>query len=130
SATRAAFWSLLAPVVVLGSIYAGVATPTEAAGELCAGPDGTRLGWFKTRPRLLDRRPKPGGTWQLEFGRPVYREPGGAGMPVCALPANAEVDVIGAPIQSGRDWWVPVTAGAIRAGSPAPLGAGASPSED
>lgn len=35
TATRTAFWSLLAPVVVLGSIYAGVATPTEAAGVAC-----------------------------------------------------------------------------------------------
>jgi len=26
-----AFWSLLAPVIILGSIYAGVATPTESA---------------------------------------------------------------------------------------------------
>lgn len=35
AATRHAFWSLLAPVVVLGGIYGGVATPTEAAGVAC-----------------------------------------------------------------------------------------------
>jgi C4-dicarboxylate transporter DctM subunit len=35
TATREAFWSLLAPVVVLGGIYGGVATPTEAAGVAC-----------------------------------------------------------------------------------------------
>ena len=34
-ATRNAVWSLLAPVVVLGGIYGGVATPTEAAGVAC-----------------------------------------------------------------------------------------------
>jgi C4-dicarboxylate transporter DctM subunit len=33
--TRDAVWSLLAPVVVLGGIYGGVATPTEAAGVAC-----------------------------------------------------------------------------------------------
>jgi C4-dicarboxylate transporter DctM subunit len=32
---RAAFWSLLAPVIVLGGIYGGVFTPTEAAGVAC-----------------------------------------------------------------------------------------------
>jgi len=30
-ATRNAFWALLAPVIILGGIYAGIATPTEAA---------------------------------------------------------------------------------------------------
>ena len=30
--TREAIWSLLAPVVILGGIYGGIATPTEAAG--------------------------------------------------------------------------------------------------
>jgi C4-dicarboxylate transporter, DctM subunit len=30
-----AFWSLLAPVVILGGIYGGVFTPTEAAGIAC-----------------------------------------------------------------------------------------------
>jgi C4-dicarboxylate transporter, DctM subunit len=34
-ATRNAFWSLLAPVVVLGGIYGGITTPTEAAGVAC-----------------------------------------------------------------------------------------------
>ncbi|PIY31759.1 MAG: C4-dicarboxylate ABC transporter permease [Candidatus Infernicultor aquiphilus] len=29
--TKDAFWALLAPVIVLGGIYAGIATPTEAA---------------------------------------------------------------------------------------------------
>jgi C4-dicarboxylate transporter DctM subunit len=33
--TRDAAWSLLAPVVVLGGIYGGIATPTEAAGVAC-----------------------------------------------------------------------------------------------
>lgn len=30
--TKATFWSLLAPVIVLGGIYSGIFTPTEAAG--------------------------------------------------------------------------------------------------
>jgi C4-dicarboxylate transporter DctM subunit len=33
--TRDAFWSMLAPVVILGGIYGGVFTPTEAAGFAC-----------------------------------------------------------------------------------------------
>ncbi|KAA0969491.1 TRAP transporter large permease [Aureimonas fodinaquatilis] len=33
--TRRAVWALLAPVIVLGSIYGGVATPTEAGGVAC-----------------------------------------------------------------------------------------------
>lgn len=32
SATRKAFWGLLAPVIILGGIYTGIFTPTEAAG--------------------------------------------------------------------------------------------------
>ena len=34
-ATRRAIWSLLMPVIILGSIYAGLATPTEAGGFAC-----------------------------------------------------------------------------------------------
>lgn len=34
-ATRHAFWALLMPVIVLGSIYGGFATPTEAGGFGC-----------------------------------------------------------------------------------------------
>jgi C4-dicarboxylate transporter DctM subunit len=34
-ATRRAFWSLLMPVIILGSIYLGLATPTEAGGFAC-----------------------------------------------------------------------------------------------
>jgi C4-dicarboxylate transporter, DctM subunit len=34
-ATRSAFWSLLMPVFVLGAIYGGFATPTEAGGFAC-----------------------------------------------------------------------------------------------
>jgi len=34
-ATRDGIWSILAPVVVLGGIYAGVFSPTEAAGVAC-----------------------------------------------------------------------------------------------
>jgi len=30
--TKATFWSLLAPVIILGGIYSGIFTPTEAAG--------------------------------------------------------------------------------------------------
>jgi C4-dicarboxylate transporter, DctM subunit len=33
--TLDAFWSLLAPVVILGGIYGGIFTPTEAAGVAC-----------------------------------------------------------------------------------------------
>ena len=33
--TREAVWALLAPVVILGGIYGGVFTPTEAAGVAC-----------------------------------------------------------------------------------------------
>ena len=33
--TRDAVWSLLAPVVILGGIYGGIFTPTEAAGIAC-----------------------------------------------------------------------------------------------
>jgi C4-dicarboxylate transporter DctM subunit len=33
--TRAAVWSLFAPVVILGGIYGGIFTPTEAAGIAC-----------------------------------------------------------------------------------------------
>jgi C4-dicarboxylate transporter, DctM subunit len=32
SATRKVFWGLLAPVIILGGIYSGIFTPTEAAG--------------------------------------------------------------------------------------------------
>ena len=34
-ATRKAFWSLMMPVIILGSIYGGLATPTEAGGFAC-----------------------------------------------------------------------------------------------
>jgi C4-dicarboxylate transporter DctM subunit len=34
-ATRDAVWALLAPVVILGGIYGGIFTPTEAAGIAC-----------------------------------------------------------------------------------------------
>jgi C4-dicarboxylate transporter DctM subunit len=34
-ATRHAVWSLIAPVVILGGIYGGIFTPTEAAGIAC-----------------------------------------------------------------------------------------------
>src|SRR5438445_5965856 len=33
--TRDAIWALLAPVVILGGIYGGIFTPTEAAGVAC-----------------------------------------------------------------------------------------------
>jgi C4-dicarboxylate transporter, DctM subunit len=33
--TREAIWALLAPVVILGGIYGGIFTPTEAAGVAC-----------------------------------------------------------------------------------------------
>ena len=33
--TKRAAWSLMMPVVILGSIYGGIATPTEAAGFAC-----------------------------------------------------------------------------------------------
>lgn len=32
---REAFWALLAPVIILGGIYGGICTPTEAAGVAC-----------------------------------------------------------------------------------------------
>lgn len=35
SATRRAFWSLLTPVIVLGAIYGGIVSPTEAGGIAC-----------------------------------------------------------------------------------------------
>ena len=34
-ATREAFWALLAPVIILGGIYGGIFTPTEAGGIAC-----------------------------------------------------------------------------------------------
>jgi C4-dicarboxylate transporter DctM subunit len=34
-ATRDGIWALLAPVVILGSIYGGICTPTETAGIAC-----------------------------------------------------------------------------------------------
>lgn len=34
-AAKEAFWAVLAPVVILGGIYGGVFTPTEAAGAAC-----------------------------------------------------------------------------------------------
>ncbi len=34
-ATRESIWALLAPVIILGSIYGGICTPTEAAGIAC-----------------------------------------------------------------------------------------------
>ena len=33
--TKRAFWALMAPVIVLGTIYGGIATPTEAGGVAC-----------------------------------------------------------------------------------------------
>jgi C4-dicarboxylate transporter DctM subunit len=36
TALRSAFWGLLAPVIVLGGIYLGLVTPTEAGGVLVA----------------------------------------------------------------------------------------------
>ena len=35
SATRTGFWSIFAPVVILGGIYGGIFAPTEAAGIAC-----------------------------------------------------------------------------------------------
>jgi len=35
SATRAGIWSIAAPIVVLGGIYTGIFSPTEAAGVAC-----------------------------------------------------------------------------------------------
>ncbi|TWT15460.1 TRAP transporter large permease [Reyranella sp. CPCC 100927] len=35
AATRAGIWSILAPVVVLGGLYGGLFSPTEAAGVAC-----------------------------------------------------------------------------------------------
>ncbi|MCC6472835.1 MAG: TRAP transporter large permease subunit, partial [Burkholderiales bacterium] len=35
AATRAGFWSIFAPVVILGGIYGGFFSPTEAAGIAC-----------------------------------------------------------------------------------------------
>lgn len=34
-ATRESIWAILAPVIILGSIYGGIATPTETAGIAC-----------------------------------------------------------------------------------------------
>jgi C4-dicarboxylate transporter, DctM subunit len=34
-ATRRAFWSLLTPIIVLGAIYGGIVSPTEAGGIAC-----------------------------------------------------------------------------------------------
>jgi C4-dicarboxylate transporter DctM subunit len=34
-ATREGIWAILAPVIILGSIYGGIATPTETAGIAC-----------------------------------------------------------------------------------------------
>ncbi len=34
-ASRSGFWSILAPVVILGGIYGGIFSPTEAAGIAC-----------------------------------------------------------------------------------------------
>ncbi len=34
-ATRRAFWALLTPIIVLGSIYGGIVSPTEAGGIAC-----------------------------------------------------------------------------------------------
>jgi C4-dicarboxylate transporter DctM subunit len=36
AAAKAAIWAVLAPVVIIGGIYGGVFTPTEAAGIACA----------------------------------------------------------------------------------------------
>jgi len=36
AAAKAALWAVLAPVVIIGGIYGGVFTPTEAAGIACA----------------------------------------------------------------------------------------------
>jgi C4-dicarboxylate transporter DctM subunit len=33
---RTAFWSILTPMIILGGIYGGIFTPTEAAGIACA----------------------------------------------------------------------------------------------
>lgn len=35
AATRTGFWSIMAPVVILGGIYGGIFAPTEAAGIAC-----------------------------------------------------------------------------------------------
>jgi len=35
SATRAGIWSIAAPVIILGGIYTGIFSPTEAAGVAC-----------------------------------------------------------------------------------------------
>jgi C4-dicarboxylate transporter DctM subunit len=34
-ATRESIWAILAPVIILGSIYGGISTPTETAGIAC-----------------------------------------------------------------------------------------------
>ncbi len=43
-AFRQAFWGLMAPAVILGSMYGGICTPTEAA--IIAGVYGIALGWL------------------------------------------------------------------------------------
>ncbi|MBP7494184.1 MAG: TRAP transporter large permease [Spirochaetales bacterium] len=41
---RTAFWSILTPLIILGGIFSGIFTPTEAAGIACAY--ATVLGFF------------------------------------------------------------------------------------
>ena len=42
ASTRDAGWALFAPVVILGGIYGGIFTPTEAAGIACIYADPGR----------------------------------------------------------------------------------------
>jgi C4-dicarboxylate transporter DctM subunit len=59
-ALRNAFWAILAPVVVLGGIYGGIFTPTEAAGVACVYAilvsvlAHRELGWADTWQILKD----------------------------------------------------------------------------
>jgi len=62
AATRAGIWSIAAPVIILGGIYSGVFSPTEAAGVACVyamivvGLVYREIGWreiFRTAARSM-----------------------------------------------------------------------------
>jgi C4-dicarboxylate transporter, DctM subunit len=62
AATRAGIWSIAAPVIILGGIYTGIFSPTEAAGVACVyamvlvSVVYRRMGWreiFRTAARSM-----------------------------------------------------------------------------
>ena len=103
---RDGFWSILAPVIILGGIYAGIFTPTEAAvvaifytilvgifihKELTLK---SFMASLKTTSWLTGRVPDPGGNRQLD---PVLHQQCEPSVVLCGYPLAVPRHVYGNP---------------------------------